>query len=65
MMGADEGMGRRVKRTADEQDVHTGWRKLYLWTQRPGATAKVKRQTTKRERAVGKHRLRMVRGEDD
>lgn len=49
-MGADEGMGRRPKKSADEQDVHTGWRRLYCWTQRPGATAGVKRRTRRRER---------------
>ena len=56
-MGADEGMGRRAKPTADEQDVHTSWRRLYLWTQRPGATSKVKKRSRRRERHQAKHRL--------
>lgn len=43
-------MGRRVMRDGDEQDVHTRWRALYCWTQRAGATAKVKRRTRRRER---------------
>lgn len=61
-MGADEGMKRRRKPTGDEQDVHTGWRKLYCWTQRTGATAKVKRRTRRRERMEAKRRL--ARGEE-
>lgn len=57
-MGADEGMGRRPKPTADEQDVHTGWRKLYCWTQRAGATDRVKRRTRRRERRNAKREIR-------
>jgi hypothetical protein len=53
-----EGMGRRVMRTADEQDVHTGWRKWYLWTQRAGATSAVKRRTRRRERHEARAELR-------
>lgn len=33
-----------------EQDVFTGWRKVYCWTQRPGATAWWKRNARRRER---------------
>lgn len=57
-----QGMGRRIMRTADEQDVHTGWRKVYLWTQRPGATSRVKRRTRRRERQEAKRAL--LRGEE-
>jgi hypothetical protein len=57
-MGADEGMGRRLMKSADEQDVHTAWRKLYIWTQRTGATAKVKRRTRRRERHDARQALR-------
>jgi len=62
-MGAQEGMGRRRMPTGDEQDVHTGWRRLYLWTQRPGATSRVKRRSRRRERHEAKHRLR--EGDDE
>lgn len=47
-------MGRRRIITSDEQDVHTDWRRVYCWTQRTGATAKVKRRTRRRERREGK-----------
>lgn len=53
-----QGMGHRAIKTADEYDVHTGWRKWYLWTQRPGATAAVKRRTRRRERREAKAALR-------
>jgi len=36
--------------TADEQDVHTRWRKLYCYTLRAGVAASVKRETNRRER---------------
>ncbi len=52
-----EGMGRRTMRTGDEYDVHTKWRAMYCWTQRAGATAKVKRFTRRRERAAAKRSL--------
>lgn len=58
MSQTHQGMGRRIMRTADEQDVHTGWRKVYLWTQRTGATAKVKRRTRRRERHEARAELR-------
>ncbi|MGH9095293.1 MAG: hypothetical protein ACRDXE_09045 [Acidimicrobiales bacterium] len=45
---------RRRLLTGDENDVHTGWRRVYVWTQRAGATAKVKRRTRRRERREGK-----------
>jgi hypothetical protein len=40
--------------TNDEQDVHTPWRRMFTWTQRAGATAKVKRRTRRRERRDGR-----------
>lgn len=40
-----------------EQDVHTGWRKLYCYTQRAGVAAKIKRQTRRRERRERKREL--------
>jgi hypothetical protein len=51
-------MGRRAIVTGDEQDVHTGWRRLYVWTQRTGATAKTKRRTRRRERNEAKRDIR-------
>lgn len=47
-------MARRRIITADEQDVYTGWRRIYCWTQRAGATSEVKRRTRRRERREGK-----------
>ncbi len=45
----------RYCRTADECDVHSRKaRRIYLWTKRPGACAKVKRTTNRRERQEGK-----------
>ena len=41
---------RRAVKHWDEQDVHTGWRKLLCFTQRPGVTKQVKRRTNRRER---------------
>lgn len=53
-----EGMGHRLSKSGDEYDVHTGWRKVYVWTQRPGATSKVKRRTRRRERREAKAAIR-------
>lgn len=47
-------MSRRRIVTSGEQDVYTGWRRLYCWTQRAGAVKSVKRQTHKRERREGR-----------
>lgn len=49
---------RRVVLTADEQDVHTGWRHVMASYQRPGATKKVKRATNRRERREGQRETR-------
>lgn len=47
-------MSGRRSLTGDEQDVHSKhWRRLMLWTQRTGATSKVKRRTRRRERREG------------
>jgi hypothetical protein len=45
---------RRRITNGDEQDVYTGWRKVYVWTKRAGAVKAVKRRTHKRERQEGK-----------
>lgn len=50
-------MARRIV-TADEEDVHTRWRRLLCSFQRAGATAKVKRRTRRRERREGKAEVR-------
>lgn len=59
--------GQRVKRktaNGDEEDVFTGWRKLYCWTQRPGATSRVKRAARRRERFEARHEARFERFDD-
>lgn len=40
--------------TADEQDVYTGWRRLYTCYQRAGKVRKVKVATHRRERREAK-----------
>lgn len=50
--------------TAEEQEVHTGWRRVYVYLQRTGATSKAKRRTRRRERAVAKRELRRRIEED-
>jgi len=51
-------MGRRPIKGWDEQDVYTGWRKVYCWTKRAGAVKDVKRRTHRRERRTAKTKLR-------
>lgn len=46
-------MTRRIV-TTEEQDVHTGWRKVLCYTQRAGVTSAAKRRTNRRERREGK-----------
>lgn len=47
-------MGRRLPvKDGDEQDV-TANRAIYVWTKRPGATAKTKRRIRRRERRAGR-----------
>lgn len=46
-------MGNEFRRrivTGDDQDVHTGWRRVMCRMQRAGNTAKAKRATRRRER---------------
>ena len=52
---------KRRMRSADEYDVHTRWRAVYVWTKRPGATDRVKRRTRRRERREGKAEVRAAR----
>lgn len=46
-------MIRRRIVTGEEQDVHTGWRKLYTRYYRAGVCKKAKRFTNQRERREG------------
>lgn len=41
-----------------EQDVYTGWRKVYCYVRRPGVVKSIKRMTHKRERREGKNDIR-------
>lgn len=50
-----KGVHRRAIKTADEQDVHTPWRRLYTGLQRAGQTRKIKTATNRRERREGQH----------
>ena len=56
---------KRVVRGADEQDALTRWRRLYVWTQRAGATSAVKRRYRRRERRDGKTEVRHQFGDRD
>jgi len=51
-------MGRMRIVTGDEQDCYTGWRKLYIYTQRAGVVKSVKRRTHKRMRREGQRETR-------
>lgn len=53
-------MGRRRIVTTEEQDVHTGWRRVYLTYRRAGQSARAKRRTRRRERAEMKRELARV-----
>jgi hypothetical protein len=49
----------RPRKGADEQDVFSRRaRRLYIWTQRPGACKRVKRQANRRERREGRREAR-------
>ena len=48
---------RRVANEGDEQDVLTGWRKMYCYTQRAGVTNAIKRRARRRERREAKRNL--------
>lgn len=56
-------MARRIV-TGDEQDVHTGWRRLYCYTQRTGVTRRVKTRTNRRERREGRQEARRQLAEE-
>lgn len=51
-------MGRRPVIGYDEQDVYTGWRRLYCYTRKAGVVAYVKRKTHKRERREARQEIR-------
>ena len=50
-------MGRRAIRSLTDEDVHTGWRRIYSTYKRAGAAAKDKRLTRRRERREGEREL--------
>ena len=52
---------RRRIRTGDEQDAHTGWRRVYTRYQRAGAAKMVKRATNQRERNESRQAIREER----
>lgn len=56
-------MVKRLVKTGAEQDVHTGWRRVLVWTRRAGATSRVKRWSRRRERREGKREVRRGVGE--
>lgn len=41
---------KRIIKDYDESTVYSRWRKLVIWTDRPGAVKKVKKRTHRRER---------------
>ena len=45
---------KRIMKSGEEYDVYTKWRKVLIWTKRPGAIKRVKRRTHKRERRESK-----------
>ncbi|MBE1471396.1 hypothetical protein [Kibdelosporangium phytohabitans] len=48
---------------ADEQDVHSRWRRYLTSFRRAGAASKVKRRIRRRERREGKHGTRRAQQE--
>ena len=52
-------MARAIK-SGDEEDVFTGWRKLYKYTQRAGVCKGVKRRANRGDRLEGKREAREV-----
>ncbi len=48
----------RAVRSGDENDVFTGWRKMYKYTQRAGVCKAVKRRANRRERREGRREAR-------
>lgn len=51
-------MLRRRIITAEEQDVHTSWRRWYTRYQRAGMAREVKTKTNQRERREGRRSIR-------
>lgn len=51
-------MGRRPITGYDEQDVYTGWRRLYCYTRKAGVVAYVKKKTHKRERREARAQIK-------
>jgi hypothetical protein len=49
MQGGSGSWPRRIK-SDDDQDVHTGWRRVMCTYQRAGQASKAKRRTRRRER---------------
>lgn len=52
---------KRLVKTAAEYDVISSWRHLYCYLDRPGVTAKIKRQMRRRERREAKREIRRER----
>lgn len=57
-------MGRRRVVTDDDQDVHTGWRKVMATYRRAGQSGKAKRRTRRRERVEAKRELMRLAQEE-
>lgn len=55
-------MRRRII-TTEEQDVHTGWRRLMCRYQRAGTAKREKRRTNRRERREGRSEARTAERE--
>lgn len=51
-------MGRRRIAGWEEQDVHTGWRRLYTTFNRAGQSSAAKRRTRRHERRIGERETR-------
>lgn len=51
-------MGRRRMVAWEEQDAYTSWRRVYVYLQRPGVVASIKRKTHKRERREARAAIR-------
>ncbi len=58
-------MGRRQIAGFDEENVHTGWRRVYATFQRSGQSAAAKRRTRRRERTEAKRELRRTIERDE
>jgi hypothetical protein len=58
-------MGRRRIAGWEEEDVHTGWRRLMCTFQRAGQSAAAKRRTRRRERVEAKCELARSNWQED